>query len=79
MIPGSRTLKGTLLYLGMALDKSIKHGKDWRKPYFKSERFDASCRPGGSCPYCQGNRRHNINKQRARANEQLKELKNQQD
>jgi hypothetical protein len=42
----------------MALDKSIKHGKEKRKPYHGSKAFDATCRPGGSCPYCQANRKH---------------------
>lgn len=32
--------------------------KDHRKPYHKSGKHDRSCRPGGSCPYCKGNRQH---------------------
>lgn len=42
----------------MALDKAIKSGKEHRKPYRGSKRFDCSCRNHGSCPYCEQNRRH---------------------
>lgn len=38
------------------LDKAIKHGKEKRKEYRKSQAFDRSCRHGGSCSYCSGNR-----------------------
>jgi hypothetical protein len=38
------------------LDKSIKYGKENRKEYTKSQAFDRSCRHGGSCSYCAGNR-----------------------
>jgi hypothetical protein len=57
----------------MALDKSIQHRKDWRKPYYGSKRIDASCRPGGDCPYCNGNRTHKDKKKSISAKEQLKE------
>lgn len=36
----------------MSLDKAIKYGKEYRKPYRKSKAFDRSCRNHGSCPYC---------------------------
>lgn len=42
----------------MSLEKSIKHGKARRKPYYKSARFDRTCRPNGSCPWCRRNRLH---------------------
>lgn len=42
----------------MSLCKAIKHGKEHRKPYYKSGRFDRTCRPGGSCPYCKSSRLH---------------------
>lgn len=42
----------------MSLDKAIKHGKEHRKPYYKSQRFDPSCRPGGDCSWCRENRLH---------------------
>ena len=38
------------------LDKAIAHGKEHRKPYRKSRRFDRACRNHGSCGYCWGNR-----------------------
>lgn len=38
------------------LDKAIKYGKEKRKEYRKSQAFDRSCRHGGSCSYCSGNR-----------------------
>lgn len=44
----------------MSLEKSIYHSKEHRKPYYKSERFDRTCRPNGSCSYCQENRFHKI-------------------
>lgn len=43
----------------MSLDKAIYYGKEYRKPYYRSGRFDYSCRPGGTCPYCLRNRLHN--------------------
>ena len=49
------------------LDKAIEYGKEKRKPYYRSKRFDRSCRPGGSCPYCQGNRKYNFKKNSIRA------------
>ena len=43
----------------MSLDKAILYGKEHRKPYRKSKRFDKTCRNHGSCPYCRDNRLHN--------------------
>jgi hypothetical protein len=42
----------------MSLDKAILHGKEKRKPYYKSGKFDPTCRPHGGCPYCRKNRLH---------------------
>jgi hypothetical protein len=50
----------------MSFDNAILHGKEHRKPYRKSQRFDASCRNHGGCGYCRGNRQH-ANAKRARA------------
>jgi len=47
----------------MSLDKSIKHGKEHRKPYHKSKRFDRHCRPGGKCDWCRNNRLHKHKRQ----------------
>ena len=40
----------------MALDKAVAYGKENREPYRKSAQFDRSCRHGGDCPWCHGNR-----------------------
>lgn len=40
----------------MALDKGIKFGKEKRKPYYDSRKFDGTCRNHGSCSVCEGNR-----------------------
>lgn len=40
------------------LNKSIEHGKEYRKPYKGSKGFAASCRNNGGCPFCFGNRMH---------------------
>ena len=42
----------------MALDKSIESGKEHRKPYKGSKRFDRTCRNHGSCDYCKMNCLH---------------------
>ena len=47
----------------MTLDRSIKHGKEKRKPYYDSRAIDASCRNNGSCPHCQKNRVKNLTSQ----------------
>jgi len=41
----------------MAFDNQLGKGKDWRKPYYRSARFDRTCRNHGSCGWCEGNRR----------------------
>ena len=43
----------------MGFDNHHPNRKDRRKPYRRSGRFDRSCRPGGSCPWCIRNRRIN--------------------
>lgn len=48
----------------MAFDNQIGRGKDRRKPYRDSRRFDWSCRHGGNCGYCSNNRQF-ANKRRA--------------
>jgi hypothetical protein len=45
----------------MSFDKKYPNRKDRRKPYYRSGRFDRTCRPGGSCPYCKSNRLHKRN------------------
>ena len=57
----------------MSLEKSIKHKKEHRKPYYKSAKFDKTCRPGGSCPYCKNNRGHKHKKQKLIFDKNLEE------
>jgi hypothetical protein len=46
------------------LDKAIKSGREKRKAYKGSKSVDATCRNGGSCPYCKGSRKHKVDRQR---------------
>ena len=57
----------------MSLNKAISSGKEHRKPYYKSGRFDRTCRPGGSCPYCHGNRMHKHTKKQMNADDTMLE------
>ena len=41
----------------MSLDKAIAHGKEHRKPYYRSGKWDRTCRPNGKCAWCRDNRR----------------------
>ena len=45
------------------LDKAIKSGKEHRKPYYDSRRFDRTCRNHGDCPWCQGKRAYKVARQ----------------
>jgi hypothetical protein len=60
----------------MSLDKGINHGKEHRKPYYKSKAFDPSCRPGGDCPYCKSGRQHKYKKKKLVADEKIKDFRN---
>lgn len=53
----------------MSFDKEYPNRKDIRKPYYKSSRFDHSCRPGGSCPHCSNNRKYRHIKEKMRIEE----------
>lgn len=53
----------------MAFDKTYPNRKDRRRQYHGSKAIDASCRPGGDCPHCQGNR-HHANRKRLISTEQ---------
>lgn len=61
----------------MGLDESIKHGKERRKPYYRSGKYDKSCRPGGTCPYCKKGRLHKHKKQLLTAKESENDYKMQ--
>ena len=47
----------------MSFDHYYPNRKDWRKPYYRSARWDWTCRNGGSCNYC-SDRRQFANKRR---------------
>jgi hypothetical protein len=48
----------------MAFDNQLGRGKDRRKPYYDTRRFDWTCRNHGSCGYCE-DRRTFANKRRS--------------
>lgn len=54
----------------MSLDKGIRSGKEHRAPYYRSGKFDLTCRPHGGCPWCLSNRSHSHLKRQAAAAEQ---------
>jgi len=58
----------------MSLEKAIEHGKEKRKPYYRSQRFDRSCRNHGGCPYCESNRLHKSKVKEDAAKQQLENL-----
>ncbi len=58
----------------MSFDTAIHYGKEHRRPYRKSARFDATCRHGGSCPYCRSNRTHKNELRCIRADEAIAEF-----
>lgn len=57
------------------LDQAILHGKEHRKQYRKSKRFDRSCRNHGSCSYCKSNRTFFDKRKRLAADEAIEEFK----
>ena len=57
------------------LDKSIRSGREHRKPYRGSKAFDATCRNHGSCDWCKGNRQYKNNMQRKAADDELRAFK----
>jgi len=58
----------------MSLDKAIDHGKEKRKPYYRSGRFDRTCRPNGGCPYCRNGRAHKHKKKDSACKAQVGDL-----
>ncbi len=55
----------------MSFDKYYPNRKDRRKPYYKSKRFDRSCRCHGNCQYCLSNRMYQYKKELLRVKEEL--------
>lgn len=59
----------------MSLEKGIEYGKERRRDYQGSKKFDRSCRHGGSCDYCRNGRQYNSKKRELSIEEQIKEYK----
>lgn len=58
----------------MSLDKGIEYGKERRRQYNGSKRFDRSCRHGGNCDRCRRGRQYNGKKRELSAKEILTEF-----
>ena len=50
----------------VSLDKGIEHGKEHRKPYHGSKKFDPACR-NNTCPWCLSNKLHQQRKELEKA------------
>lgn len=57
----------------MSFYKQYPNRKDRRKPYRDSRRFDSSCRNHGGCQYCEQGRLYQYLKEKARAEDAIKE------
>lgn len=57
----------------MALNKAIKSGKEYRKPYYRSKAIDKTCRNHGGCPWCEENRKYKYLKTFQKTLDKLKE------
>lgn len=55
----------------MSLEKSIKSGRERRKPYRGAKAFDKTCRNHGRCQWCRDDRLHGrkVAEERAKAKE----------
>lgn len=56
----------------MSLDKGIANGREHRKPYYDSRRFDWTYRCHGSCGWCRENRLHRRTKENDRTKTELR-------
>jgi hypothetical protein len=57
----------------MSFDKQYPNRKDKREQYHRSGKTDKTCRPGGSCPYCQRNRAHSTEVRKLKTEEEKEE------
>lgn len=62
----------------MSLDKAISHGKEKRKPYYKSKAIDPSCRNHGSCEWCRESRLHKNKKRIQALKDRLMEMEDEE-
>ena len=51
----------------MSLDKAIKSGKEYRKPYRGGKAVDRMCRNHGGCNWCKSNRKYSTKKAEQKA------------
>lgn len=58
----------------MSLDRAIESGKEKRKQYRGVRAVDRTCRPGGNCPYCEGNRTYQDRRDREAADDAVREF-----
>lgn len=58
----------------MSLHKAIEHGKEKRKPYRGSASFDSSCRHGGGCSWCVGNRQYRVRQVELSARDEMESI-----
>lgn len=63
----------------MSLKKAIIHGKEKRKQYTKSKRFDPTCRNHGACSLCRDNRVHFDVRHRKAAEQDLNDFKRKEE
>lgn len=57
----------------MSLNKSIKSGKEHRKPYKGAKAIDNTCRNNGSCGFCESNRKYAFIKSKEKSDDSIKE------
>ena len=55
------------------LDKAIEHGREHRKPYYRSKATDKTCRNHGTCLWCEKNRKYKYIKNEKKALDRLAE------
>jgi hypothetical protein len=60
----------------MSFDKYYPNRKDQRKPYYRSGKYDSSCRPHGGCKWCENNRLIQERKEMLRVKEILRDFIN---
>lgn len=58
----------------MSLDKAISSGKERRREWRDSRRFDPACRNHGGCPWCENNRTHQQRRLELEAHDERKEI-----
>lgn len=57
----------------MSLDKSIRHGKEYRKQYTGAKSTDKNCRNHGNCEWCKSDREYSIRKRENASDDRIKD------